>query len=132
MKCYFVTKKNTFAQSGADMNGHDIHPGECPEEKVESAKELQRKWEITECKYWSCVARSDSGIDHREEECRSLEICLEDLVFDGEDFVGVYLPQIQKILPLRERSGIGIVTSREFVGGWGDVEKGVWYSLTLK
>lgn len=134
MKCYFVSdRKKENAIFLADENVY-IFEGECPEEMIATGNELIIKNEIVKNVFKECVAKSDSGIDYRECDSYPYEICFEKLVFDGKDFVGVYVDEPKRILSFtdEEKRSVEIITTDEFVGGWGDVTEGYSYQISEK
>lgn len=134
MNCYFVgtaERKDTIFISGESFY---IFESECPEDKIAAGETLIHDWEIGQSKFWKCVARSDNGIDDsRSERCCS-PISFEILVFDGERFIGVFLPEQKEILSFIDnaKSKITVITKEEFVGGWGDISEGYSYWLSKK
>ena len=134
MKCYYasnVNKENSIFLSNDKLY---IFEYECPKSMFANGKELIEKYEIKKSKFWECVATSDNGIDDRRIEKYTYEISFENLVFDGENFIGVYIAEPQKILSFvdEQKNSITIITEEKFVGGWGDITEGYSYRLSEK
>ena len=134
MKCYFASsdnKENSIFVSNDELY---IFECECPENVLVKGTALIEKYEIRKSKFWECVATSDNGIDDRRSEKYTYEISFENLVFDGENFIGVYIAEPQRILSFvdEQKSSLTIITEEKFVGGWGDITEGYSYWLSEK
>lgn len=133
MKCYWIISEAKENAIFIQENNMSLIVAECPDDKIELADSIIKKWEMEENVFWECVARSDNGIDDRRSDSHVYPIRFEDLVFDGEKFVGVYIAKPNCILYFDKHAKQSIiVNSEEFLGGWGDVSEGYSYFLSEK
>ncbi len=134
MKCYFSSNENKENSILVSQDEIYIFEHECPENAITKGNQLKDKYEIIKTKFWECCATSDNGIDDRQTDNYTYEILFENLVFDGEAFIGVYLSEPQQILSFTDerKSSITVITEEKFVGGWGEITEGYSYCLSEK
>lgn len=96
------------------------------DELTSQGEHLIKIWSIKKVEFWECEPRSDAGIYDKKTSSLTYGIRLEDLVFDGNSFIGVYIEDAKKILYFNKGS-ITVVNHKEFVGGWGDITEGFEY-----
>lgn len=127
MFCYCTTDK--LIENGISITSDlYLYPWNCPDEVAEKGKTLINANSIKAVDFWECEPRSDAGIYDKKTSCVTLSISFENLVFNGEKFVGVYMNSLNKILYFGGES-ITIINNSKFVGGWGDITEGVEYYL---
>ena len=110
-----------------------MHIALCKNETVDEAAVLQQtadSWHIEYSLEWHCCARSDGGIDHREdkENC-DYRIAPESVVLDGANPIGVFVLDHLFVFDERRTHWLSELISSEYVSGWGDVTETKYHRI---
>lgn len=130
MNCWFLTDKQAPGAVALGKSELYVRADACPKNIVDDGTALLKNWQILQHDYWESVARSDGGIDGRDIDDTIIPLTFNDLLTDGERFVGVYLATQNIALFFDEPDkGVNISNDEKFVGGWGDITQSRSYYL---